>query len=106
MGGTFYLKSSDTAPVIEATLTDSTGSPINLTGASVRFAMLEPRGAVVTIDTGATIADTTNGVVRYSWAEEDTATPGRYRAEFVVTYEDGSVETFPNVGYHDIIISQ
>lgn len=106
MGDTFYLKADDTAPILETVLKDSSGTPIDLTGADVRFAMLEPRGAVVTIDTGATISDADNGEVRYPWADGDTTTPGRYRAEFVVTYQDGTVETFPNVGYHDIIISQ
>jgi hypothetical protein len=105
MGDTFYLKSEDTAPVLEATLTDASGEPIDLTGASVLFKMATPRNGETVVDTSARIADASAGLVRYPWAAEDTAEPGRYRAEFVVTYADGSIETFPNVGSHDIIIS-
>lgn len=106
MGDTFYLKAADTAPVLEATLEDASGEPIDLTGASVGFAMIEPRNGATVIDAGANVADAANGLVRYPWADGDTDTPGRYRAEFVVTYADGTVETFPNAGYHDIIISE
>ena len=105
MGDTFYLKASDTAPVLEATLTDASDSPIDLTGASVDFELVEPRNGPTAIDAGANVADASGGVVRYPWADGDTDTPGRYRAQFVVTYADGSVETFPNVGYHDVIIT-
>jgi hypothetical protein len=106
MGETFYLKSADTAPVLEATLTDASDSPIDLTGASVDFELLEPRNGATVVNAGASIADTTGGVVRYPWADGDTDDAGRYRAQFVVTFADGSTETFPNVAYHDIIITE
>lgn len=106
MGDTFYLKTSDTAPILEATLTDATDSPIDLTGASVDVELIEPRNGPTVIDTGANVADAAGGVVRYPWADGDTDTAGRYRAQFVVTYADASTETFPNVGYHDVIISE
>lgn len=106
MGDTFYLKTSDTAPVLEATLTDATGSPIDLTGSSVQFQLSEPRSGTTIVDAGANIADASGGVVRYPWGDDDTDASGRYRAEFVVTYADGSVETFPNVAYHDVIITE
>lgn len=106
MGDTFYLKASDTAPVLEATLEDTSDTPIDLKGASVQFVMNEPRNGASVIDAGATVADKANGIVRYAWNDGNTDDAGRYRAEFVVTYADGSVETFPNVGYHDVIISE
>jgi uncharacterized protein YfaS (alpha-2-macroglobulin family) len=54
----------------------------------------------------ATIHDAPNGVVRYSWGTDDTDEAGRYRAEFEVTYADGSVETFPNDGFHDVVLTR
>jgi hypothetical protein len=106
MGNTFYLKTGDTAPILEAVLEDASGEPIDLTGVSCSFHMFEPRNGASVINTDATIADATNGIVRYPWADDDTDNAGRYRGEFVVTYADGSTETFPNAGYHDIIISE
>jgi hypothetical protein len=106
MGDTFHLKSSDTAPVLEASLTDANEEPIDLTGADVAFELREPRNGATVVDAGANVADTTGGVVRYPWADGDTDEAGRYRGQFVVTFADGSVETFPNVAYHDIIISE
>jgi hypothetical protein len=106
MGDTFYLKQSDTSPVLEATLEDGEGSPVDLDGASVDFQLSEPRNGSQVLDESATVHDGDNGVVRYDWASSDTDTPGRFQGEFVVTYADGAVETFPNVGYYDIIISE
>jgi hypothetical protein len=104
MPETFPLKVGDTAPVLQATLTDSSGSAVNLSGATARFRLLEPRGGTSKIDASATIHDATNGVVRYPWGDSDTDEAGRYRAEFEVEYADGSVETFPNDGYHDVVL--
>lgn len=106
MGETFYIKESDTAPELEATLEDGSGSPIDLTGGAVDFRMYEPRNGDTVVDEDATIRDKEGGVVGYVWQDGDTDTAGRYRAEFVVTYPDGSVETFPNAGYYDIIITE
>lgn len=106
MGDTFYLKSSDTAPVLEATLTGANDTPIDLTGADVTFELREPRNGTTVVEASANIADSTGGIVRYPWADGDTDEAGRYRGQFVATFVDGSSETFPNVAYHDIIISE
>ncbi|ELY49882.1 hypothetical protein [Natronorubrum bangense] len=45
------------------------------------------------------------GVVVYEWRPQDTASPGVYRAEWRVTYDDGAVETFPNSGYLTIYVT-
>lgn len=106
MGETFYLKAGDTAPTLEATLTDANGDPIDVTNADVDFQMSEPRGGPVVIDAAMSKQDAANGVVAYSWTSGDTDSPGRYRAEIEVTYGDGSVETFPNDDYHTILIQR
>jgi hypothetical protein len=105
MGDTFYLKAGDTAPMLTATLTDAEEKPIDLTGSDVAFHLLEPRGGATVLDTPASIPSPDDGTVAYEWADTDTDESGRYRAEFRVTYPDGTVETFPNVGYHTVLIS-
>lgn len=106
MGELFSLKVGDTAPALEAVLRDNTGSAVDLTDATVDLNVLHPRGGDVEVAAQATILNATDGLVEYSWAAGDTDVEGRYRAEFVVEYTDGSVETFPNDGFHDLVITQ
>ena len=91
----FYLKQNDTRPFLTATLQDSAGAAINLTGASVRFHMLASDGSVI-VDAAAVVQDAATGVVRYEWQPADTAVTGTFKAEIEVTYADGGIETFPN----------
>lgn len=104
MSELFTLTAGDTVPSLQAVLADSEGDAIDLTNASVRFHLTEPRGGDTIIDEPADIVDATGGLVRYRWHIDDTDDPGRYRAEFVVTYANEDVETFPNDGYHDVVI--
>ncbi|CDK39666.1 BppU family phage baseplate upper protein [Halorubrum sp. AJ67] len=106
MAETFSLAVGDTAPSIQAVLRDSVGDGVDLTDADVQFQMRQPRGGDVLIDKPADVIDATAGVARYNWNASDTNELGRYRAEFVVTYKSGAVETFPNVGAHDIVITR
>jgi hypothetical protein len=52
------------------------------------------------------VIDAEDGNIRYEWADSDTDEAGRYRAQFVVTYPNDDVETFPSDGYHDVFIHQ
>jgi len=52
----------------------------------------------------AVVSDGENGTAYYAWNAEDTANAGSFKAEFEVTYTDGSIETFPNDGYITIEI--
>jgi hypothetical protein len=90
----FFLKRGDTSPVLEFVLDPLT----NLTGATVVFNMRLPGAASAKVSRKAVqvVSPATDGKVRYVWAAEDTDTVGTYSAEFEVTYQDGSVETFPN----------
>lgn len=38
-------------------------------------------------------------VVEYAWQPGDTDRAGLHRAEFEVTYPDGTIETWPSGGY-------
>jgi hypothetical protein len=106
MGDAFFLKAGDTAPRLTATLTDADGNPIDLDGSDVAFHLLEPRGGPTVLDAPALIPSPDDGTVAYEWADSDTDESGRYRAEFRVTYPDDTVDTFPNVGYHTLLISE
>jgi hypothetical protein len=101
MAEMFYLKRGDTSPVLRYALARG----VDLTGATVRFQM-RPRGGGIFIDSSAVIDNESPPVVRYAWAVGDTETAGTFQAEFVVTYGDGSVETFPNVGFIAVIINE
>ena len=96
---TFQMKENDTKPSLYVNLVQD-GSAVDLTGASVAFHM---DGV---INSAAVITDAAGGSVRYDWAAADTATAGSYRAEFQVTFSDGSIETFPNSGYFYVNIAE
>ena len=102
--GTFYIKQNDTQPALRAQLKDGDDVPIVLTGSTVRFHMRTLTGTVV-VDAAATIITPANGIVQYNWQAADTATVGSYQAEFEVTYQDTTIETFPNSGYIRIQIT-
>lgn len=91
----FHITENDTAPPIEATL--KAGDPaaaVNLTGASVRFHM-EDEAGTVKVDAAGTLVDAANGKVKYDWQPADTDTAGRFKAEWEVTFSDGTIRTFP-----------
>lgn len=83
--------SSDTAPSIFGTLSDTNGA-INLTGASVKFQMRPATDRRFTVDAAATIVTPLTGSVRYDWAAGDLATPGDYVMRWQVTLIGGAVQ--------------
>lgn len=104
---TLKIKQGDTHKPVEAVIQDSDGA-IDLTNASsVRFIMSTPAGGTVVDAAGTIVAPATDGRVRYAWAEGDTDTAGNYRAEFEVTFADGTILTAPTDKYLKIrILSQ
>lgn len=102
---TLYIRQNDTSPSLSATLTDSSGNGINLTGAVVRF-LMKDLSDVVKIDEQCTINNASEGVVSYVWSVGDTDTPGIFYFAFEVTYQDSSVESFPNKGNLSIVITK
>lgn len=96
MTDTAYLKQNDTSPTLDAILTDSSGSPVDVTEASVRFHMKRIGATALKIDASAIVVDGEAGHVRYTLQAGDTDTPGSYQAEYEVTFLDGTIETFKN----------
>lgn len=104
----FYIKRGDRSPSIAATLKDKNGSPIDLTGKSVRFHMRSfSTGALVVNQPATPDVDQVNnkGLVAYNWADGDTDQDGYHYAEWEVTLAAGVLQTFPTIGWHLIDIS-
>lgn len=93
----FYIKQNDSSPIIRATLKGAGGASLNLSAATVSFRMQRSSGDTI-VQGVAQIFDPAEGTVQYEWAAGDTSVAGSYLAEFEVTYADGKVETFPNLG--------
>lgn len=92
------IKQGDTRHAIQAILKKANGTPVNLSEASVRFLMGVGNRKIIE---GYAQLTSTPGEVWYVFNDGETDKPGYYRAEFIVTYKDGKVETFP----HDKAIS-
>ena len=108
MASTFTIKRGDAAPPLQATLTDSAGQAINLTGhLGITFQMKLRQHAAqnavalkVDTQTGVSVVGAaTDGVVKYDWASGDTSEIGEYIAEFKVVQSDGKPRTVPNPSF-------
>ena len=99
----FIIKRNDTAPALAATCQDADGNAIDITGASVRFHMID-KNDVTVVDAAATIVSASAGTIKYAWQAADTDESGSFRGEFEVTYSDSTIETFPNSNYIQIQI--
>jgi hypothetical protein len=99
---TFQIKTGDTAPSITATLTADSVA-VDITSSTVRFHMVNSADEIK-VDAAADIVLGTAGTVRYDWVAADTDTAGRFKAEWEVTFSDGTIRTFPTPGYTNIRI--
>jgi len=84
----------DTGPAILGqivTVADQT--PINLSGATVRFQMRKQDDKRFTVNSVASITTAAEGRVSYSWAANDLATPGEYQVQWEVTFPDTTIIT-------------
>lgn len=98
----FVIKRGDTSPALRFELRPGS---VSLTGASVRFQM-RARGGPTVIDRPAEIQSLFEpAIVAHLWVPGEADTPGRFEAEFRVTYLDGTVETFPNLGFIEVFVT-
>lgn len=102
--GTFTIKRGDRLPAISATLMQGVGTAdeaaADVTAAvSVKFLMRPEGFDAPTVDAAAEWVDQSASTVRYQWAANDTATAGRYRCEWEVTFPGSKKSTFPSTGY-------
>jgi hypothetical protein len=99
----FYIKQSDTLPIITATLIDQFGTVANLTGATVYFRMTNTFFGNV-INRTATVVSAVNGQVSYSWQSGDTNNTGVFNVQWFVVYGSGAQESYPQGFYSTVQI--
>lgn len=99
----FTIKQGDTAPALRVQLLNANEEPINLeTAQNVRLLIEDGRENVFVdedLDGGVSILNASEARVQYSWSEQDTSEEGQKQASFIVTFDSGETETFPNKGY-------
>ena len=102
----FTAKQLDSALVWNDTLTYSNNTPVNLTGATVNLVVRTFDSPAPLFNSAATVVTPAAGTVSYSPTAANTAIAGNYMGNWIVTFSGGSVETFPTVGYLEIVIEQ
>ena len=102
----FSAKAGDTAIVWNDTLTYSDNTPVNLTGATVNLVVRTFDSATPLFNSAASIVTPLAGTVSYSPTAVNTAVAGNYMGNWIVTFSGGAVQTFPTVGYLEIVIEQ
>lgn len=109
----FSIKRGDTASYLYATLEDADGVAVDIQGATVVFKMGPISGGTLSIaatatnaQNGAGTVDGSTGNVIYRWGTADLATAGWFNGEWTVTYSNGTVQSFPNVGHMLIAVSE
>ena len=94
MAQIFTFKVGDSAPPLTATLLDGNSVAVSLVGASVSLRITKRQTDLHFLTVVAEIVNPTTAVVRYSWSQ--LLAQGSYRADFIVTFSDGTKSSFPN----------
>jgi hypothetical protein len=110
--GAAYYSENDTAPVLVRQLLDGNGDPYDLQeAAGVTITIAPSRYShyysppTPIVDRGnAAVTNAALGYVSWEPQNGDLSPPGTYHYIFEVTWDDGTVQTFPPNGYESLII--
>lgn len=103
---TLKVKQGDLQLPVPLTLTQSDGTPVDLTSAHAVTINIRPVGNdTITIPGRTCTIDTpTAGEISFAWQTGDTTTPGLYLAEVLLEWVAGEPQTFPGDGFIEIYI--
>lgn len=97
MADKIKLVQGDTRPTLICTLTDdTTGSAIDITGATVLLKFRQVGATVLTATIPGAVTNPTGGVVAFYWSSEPTALDGPagdYEGEIEIEFSDGTIQT-------------
>jgi hypothetical protein len=98
------VKKNDSYDDITYQLENEDNSTVDLTGASVNFVMGKKNKLIT--NAKATVTSATSGIVSYQLTQLDTLVSGTFLAEFVVTFANGTIKTYPSNGYITVDVEQ
>jgi hypothetical protein len=98
------LKTSDVNYSFTYPVTEDDGTIVNLTNATTKFKMGNTSKIIFT--NPSTVIDAVNGLVSYSFTEQDTMYDGAFIGEFEITFADGRILSYPRSGYISVFIQR
>ncbi|WP_187442313.1 BppU family phage baseplate upper protein [Sutcliffiella horikoshii] len=99
------LKTTDSWDILPYTIKSASGTPVDLTNATVSFIMAKTGSLSPVINKEAEIIDAESGKVQYKFTETDTLLTGTFNAEFQVVFPNEERKTFPTAGYLKVQIA-
>ena len=92
----YQIKQYDTKTALRATL-KSEGKPVDLRQVQEVHFLLK-NGDQLLVNKIVNIVEAAKGKVWFPFEESETSITGKFQGEFLITFNDGRKETFPNVG--------
>ncbi|MBX9790183.1 MAG: phage baseplate upper protein [Pirellulales bacterium] len=100
---TYQLTVGDRLVPLRKQLVDRDGNPVDLTGSTVAFRMVNAAGTVKINNAAAVIESAATGEVRYDWAAGDVDTAGEFWGWFIRT-QGGKTEHYPSGASFAVLI--
>jgi len=103
------VRMEDTLPILTLQLLDESGAAVSLDSGTdaaqlkVQLSGADPDDPLV-VDAAMTITDGAQGIVTYQWDSADTDTKGVYDFWVVVTFGDGTIQSFPQGGTFTLVV--
>jgi hypothetical protein len=100
MPADFVITQGDVEPIFAQQISDSTGSPVDLTGCTAALQLRALTSTTPLTLTGQiTIFDAPNGKLQWEPSTADTTLAGDYMGKWVITYMTGQTQSYPTDGY-------